>query len=150
METHESRDTVGVTSPGNVAQHRCLNAAFNERDADALVAICDPLVEIHSVFTAVGGAIYTGHEGARQWLDDIIEAWTGFQVSDDVYFDLPEQTLAFVVLRGTGSVSGAEVLMPYAQVMRWRHGQCTWFKAYANRDDALGDLGVSEENLEPC
>ncbi len=137
-------------SQSNVARHRRLNSAFNARDAEAPVAVCDPQIEIHSVFTAVGGAIYRGHEGARQWLGDIVEAWTGFHVEDEAYFDLVEQSLAFVTLRGTGSVSGAEVVMPYAQVMRWRDGRCAWFKAYAHRDDSLRDLGVSEENLKPC
>ena len=134
-------------SPENVARHRRLNAAFNARDDDALVSICAPEIEIHSVFSAVGGALYQGHAGARAWLRDIAEAWTVFRVDDEAYFDLAEQTLAFVALRGRGSVSGAEVVMPYAQVMRWRGGRCHWFKAYAHRQDALGELGIQEDAL---
>jgi len=128
---------------------RRLNAAFNARDPDALIAVCDPTIEVHSVFTAVGGATYQGHEGARRWLGEIVEAWSEFHVVVEATFDLGEQTLAFVVLHGRGSVSGAEVVMPYAQVMRWREGRCVWFKAYAHREDALSDLEVSEDTLEP-
>jgi ketosteroid isomerase-like protein len=129
--------------------HRSLNAAFNGRDPDALVAVCDPTIEIHSVFTAVGGATYWGREGARSWLRDIAEAWTEFHVEVEQMFDLGERTLAFVVLHGRGSMSGAEVVMPYAQVMRWRDGGCVWFKAYAHREDALSELGVSWDTLGP-
>jgi ketosteroid isomerase-like protein len=136
-------------SRDNVDRHRRLNAGFNERDSDVLVAVCGPNVEIHSVFTAVGGATYHGHTGARKWLTDIAEAWSEFHVEVEAIFDLDECTLAFVVLHGRGSVSGADVVMPYAQVMRWRDARCVWFKAYAHREDALGDLGVSEDALEP-
>jgi hypothetical protein len=39
--------------------------------------------------------------------------------------------------------------MPYAQAMRWRAGYCIHFKAYAHREDAIRDLGLSEDALEP-
>jgi hypothetical protein len=52
------------------------------------------------------------------------------------------------VLHGRGRQSGAEVVMPYAQVMRWRAGYCVHFKAYAHREDALSELSVSEPELE--
>ena len=132
----------------NVELHHRLNAAFNARDAKALLSVCDSAIQIHSVFAAVGGALYQGHDGARKWLADIVEAWSEFRVEAEAYFDLGEQTLAYVVLHGRGSVSGADVVMPYAQVMRWGGGRCIWFKAYADREDAVADLGVSEEALE--
>jgi hypothetical protein len=39
--------------------------------------------------------------------------------------------------------------MPVVAMMRWRNGLCVYFKTYTNKEDALGDLGVSEEALEP-
>jgi hypothetical protein len=39
--------------------------------------------------------------------------------------------------------------MSYAQVMKWRGGLAVYFKGYAHKEDALGDLGVSEHTLEP-
>jgi hypothetical protein len=39
--------------------------------------------------------------------------------------------------------------MPYAHVMRWRDGLIVYFKAYVQREDALRDLGLSEDALEP-
>jgi ketosteroid isomerase-like protein len=135
-------------SQENIELHRSLNAAFNERDADALVAVCDPSIEVHSMFAAIGGAIYQGHDEVRKWLRDIEEAWSLFRVESEAYFDLGEDTLAFVVLNGRGRQSGAEVVMPYAQVMRWRVDRYIYFKAYAHREDALTELGVSEDTLE--
>ena len=39
--------------------------------------------------------------------------------------------------------------MPVAHVFRWRDGLAIYFKAYVHREDALTDLGVSEDQLEP-
>jgi hypothetical protein len=39
--------------------------------------------------------------------------------------------------------------MPIAQVARWRDGLLVYVKGYADREDALSDLGVSEDELEP-
>ena len=67
----------------------------------------------------------------------------------EAYFDLGEHTLAFHVLHAHGSHSGAEVTMPVAHVWRWRDGLAIFFKGYAHRADALRDLGVSDDELEP-
>jgi hypothetical protein len=65
------------------------------------------------------------------------------------YLDLGEHALAFDALHGRGRQSGAEVTLPGAAVTRWRSGQCVYIKAYAGRQQALGDLGASEDALEP-
>ncbi len=39
--------------------------------------------------------------------------------------------------------------MPVAQVVRWRDDLCVYFKSYADREDALRDLGLSADELDP-
>jgi ketosteroid isomerase-like protein len=137
-------------SKENVDVHRRIYEALNAGDAEALVAICDRNVEVQSVFAAVGGAVYHGHDGARKWQADLEEAWGGeFRVEIEAYFDLGERTLVFGVLHGRGGQSGAMVAMPAAGVATWRDGLCVSHKAYVDKDDALRDLGVSEDALEP-
>ena len=134
----------------NVEFHRRVYRALNARDEEALVALCDQRIEVHSVFAAVGGAVYHGHSGVRTWRRDLEETWgSGFRVEPEAFFDFGEHTLVFVVLRGRGGQSGVEVAMPAAGVARWRDGLCVSHKGYAHKGDALGDLGVSEEALEP-
>jgi ketosteroid isomerase-like protein len=134
----------------SVDLHRRIYEAFNARDVDALVALCDPSVVVESVFGAVGSAVYHGHDGVRSWQEDLEEAWGDeIRVEVDVYFDLGEQALAFDALHGRGRKSGAEVALPGAAVTKWSAGRCVYFKAYADRDEALGDLGVSASKLEP-
>jgi ketosteroid isomerase-like protein len=138
-----------VTSE-NVESTRHFYEAINTGNPDALVALCDPDIEVHSVFAAVGGAVYHSHDGARRWVRELQEAFGGrFRVEVETYFDLGEHTVAFGALHGRGGQSGAEVAMPAAGVTRWRDGLCISQKAYARRDDALRDLGVSEDALEP-
>jgi ketosteroid isomerase-like protein len=57
--------------------------------------------------------------------------------------------LVFFVVRGRGKRSGAEVTMLMAELTRSRDGRIAYRKGYADREDALRDLGVSEDELEP-
>lgn len=137
-------------SEENVDLHRRIYQAFNAGDVDALVALAAPSIAVQSVFAAVSGVVYHGHDGVRSWRRDLEEAWGDeIRVEAEAYFDLGEKTLAFDVLHGHGRQSGAEVALPGAAVTRWRDRQCIQFKAYADREKALRDLGTSEDALEP-
>jgi ketosteroid isomerase-like protein len=133
----------------NVELHRRLIEAFNARDIEAYISLTDPRSELHSVVSVVGGGVYHGHAGVRKYFRDFEDAWGDhIRIEPEAYFDLGEHTLTFQVLRGRGSHSGAEVAMPMAAVARWRDGLMVYLKAYG-REDALSDLGVSEDELEP-
>ena len=132
-----------------VLQHRLIEA-FNARDIEAYIGLCDPEVEVHSTFAAVGGTAYRGHEGVRRWWRDLEDAWGGkIRIEPEVYFDLDEHTLAFYQLHGRGRQSGAEVAVPGAAVQKWLNGLSVYIKGYAHREDALRDLGVSKDALAP-
>jgi ketosteroid isomerase-like protein len=139
-----------TTSSKNVELHRSFIDAFNARDTAGMIACCGEQVEFHSLFAAVGDTVYHGHDGLRRWHRDLQDAWgEQIRIEPEALFDLGEQTLAFNVLYGRGRQSGVEVAMPYAQLMRWRDGSIVRFKAYAHREEALNDLGVTEDELEP-
>jgi ketosteroid isomerase-like protein len=114
------------------------------------IAYCDPRIELNSSVTVPGGAVYRGHDGVRSWHRDLEDVFgEEIRVEPEAYYDLGERTMSFHLLRGRGSRSGAEVAEPYAHVCRWRDGLIIYFKGYAHREDALTDLGVSEDDLEP-
>jgi ketosteroid isomerase-like protein len=135
-------------SQENVELHRRASVAYNTHDQKAFIAHLDPSIEFHSAF-ALGGGVYRGHDGVREYLRDLEDAW-GNEIRGEVeaFFDLGDYTLAFYVLHGRGRQSGVEVAMPLAQVARWRDGLVVYFKVYAHRGDALSDLGISEDALE--
>jgi hypothetical protein len=67
-------------------------------------------------------------------------------VDVEAYFDLGDHTtLGFAILSGRGRQSGVQAGMPIATVMRWRDGLAVYFKAYADRDDALHFAGRDRE-----
>jgi len=124
--------------------------AYNARDVDAFVVYFDPTIELHSAFSAVGGAVYHGHEGLRKFFRDFEETWGDeIHIEPEAYFDLGEQTLSCYVLHGRGLHSGVDVEMPSALVASWRDGLIVYLKAYAHREDAFAELGVTQNELEP-
>src|ERR1700737_1557383 len=136
-------------SERNIELTRRLAAMFNANDIEAFIAACDPSVEFRATIAAVGG-IYSGHDGVREYFRDLEDAWAGeIHVEPEAYFDFGEHTLLFHVLRGRGRRSGVEVEMPVALVTRWHEGLLVYLHGYAHREDALSELGVSEDDLEP-
>ena len=137
-------------SERNVELHRRWIEAFNSRDIEAVIALCDPAIEFRSVFAAVGGGVYHGHDGMRRWHRDLQEAWgEQIRLQPEAYFDLGEHTLTFFAYHARGEHSGAEVATPATSVGRWRDGLLTHLTVYLDRANALRDLGVIEDELEP-
>jgi ketosteroid isomerase-like protein len=135
----------------NVEIARAFTEAFNAHDVESLISCCDPSVEFHSTFAAVGGAVYHEHDGVRRWHRDIEEAWgEGIRSEPEAFFDLGETTLVYFALHGRGKQSGADVTLSAAAVVRFSgDGRIAYYKAYIHREDALSDLGVSDDALEP-
>ena len=136
-------------SKRNVELHRRAIKAFNARNLEAILALADSGVELHSAFAGIGGGIYNGHDGLRNYFRDYEDAWGAeIRAKPEAYFDLGEHTLFFFVMHGRGQHSGAEVAMAVTQVARWRDGLLVYLKSYMRREDALSDLGVAEAELE--
>ncbi len=135
----------------NIELGRRWLAAFQERDIEALIALVDPSIELHTLVMAEAGGVpvYRGHDGYRAWLRDLDEVWEDLQFELERYFDLGEHTLVVGVQRGRGRQSGVPIEMPLTTVVRWREGRVVYSKSYLHLEDALRDLGVSEDGLEP-
>jgi ketosteroid isomerase-like protein len=133
----------------NVELTQRLVEAFNARDIEAVAALCDMQIEFDSALSGVGD-IYRGHDGLRRYFQDLEDAWGDeLRREPDAYFDLGERTLSFYVAHARGKQSGVELAQPAAVAVRWRDGLCVYIKNYAHKEDALSDLGVSEDTLEP-
>lgn len=57
---------------GTIAQQ--FIEAFNRRDAEGLVALVDPTFEWHPSVLVGGRRKYRGHQGVRQWVEDLARA----------------------------------------------------------------------------
>jgi ketosteroid isomerase-like protein len=137
-------------SERNIELTRRILDVWSSRDIDALIACCDPGIEWNSTFAAVGGAVYHGHDGLRSYQRDMEDAWgDDIRLEPELYFDLGEQTLSYHVVHGRGKHSRAVVEMPMVAVFGWRDGLLVYFKGYTDREGALRELGVSEDELDP-
>jgi ketosteroid isomerase-like protein len=87
-------------SKANVEVVRRWTEAFNAHDIGKVLSYCDPDVEFHSTFAAVGGADYHGHPGVRKWHQDLEETWGEIRSELETIYDLGEHVLTFTVLRG--------------------------------------------------
>lgn len=135
-------------SEHDVELHRRWIEAFNARDIEAQISYLDPSIEYQPTFAAADGTAYHGHDGFRRWHRARWETWDQFRTDPEAYFDLGEQILMFAAFHARGRGSGVEVAMPMAQVSRWREGRMVYAKGYADRADALRDLGVTEDDLK--
>lgn len=66
-----------MTEPPETRVGRLFNA-FNQRDADEIVALCSPRMEFFALTAEEvgrGGAPYVGPEGLRDYLDDVEQLW---------------------------------------------------------------------------
>jgi ketosteroid isomerase-like protein len=72
---------------GNVEIVRRAFVAFEQRDADALVALCAPDIVFEPVTArlAGGGEDYRGHEGMRRYLDDVARVWQELRPTPETY-----------------------------------------------------------------
>jgi hypothetical protein len=142
-------DTPHVVSERYVELSRCFVAALNARDIDAMLAVCDPSIELHSAIGAIEG-VYQGHEGVRRWRRDNVNVWgEEISIEPEALFDLGQHMLLFYVARGRGLSSGAEVAMHGAAVAKWRDGLMTYLKGYRDRENTLRDLAVTDAELQP-
>jgi ketosteroid isomerase-like protein len=136
-------------SESNVELARRAIETYNAHDVEQAIALCDPRIEVHAEFDP-DSLVYHGHDGVRTLFRVLADVWGDeLRVEPEAYFDLGKHTLTFEVLHARGRQSGAEVAMPAAQVFRWHDGLAIRWTAYAHREDALRDLGVNEDELEP-
>jgi ketosteroid isomerase-like protein len=137
-------------SKQNIELHRRALEAFNARDVEAFIAYVDPSSEYYPVLATLDGVtVYHGHAGVRSWFADFQDVWGEIRVEPEAYFDLGELTILSYVLRARGRQSDVEVTMQFTQVAKWRDNLMVYVKVYTSREEALADLGVSEDELEP-
>jgi ketosteroid isomerase-like protein len=125
--------------------HRIMDA-LSRRDLSRLIALSDPDVEWYSLFASLGekGGVYRGHEGTRQYMSDLGDAWEIMRA--DVEDGLEVGNVAVLVgrihYRGRGS--GVETESPAGWVLKFRQGNLIRFRAFREPEQALESVGLRE------
>ena len=128
----------------NVDLGRQLMDALSRRDLPSVVAMSDPDVEWHSFFAEVGsGGVYRGHEGARQWMSDLDEAWQIVDAEVDDGLAIADLAVLVGRIHYRGKGSGVESHADAGWVLRFRAGKVIRFRAFRDPVEALESVGLS-------
>jgi ketosteroid isomerase-like protein len=122
---------------------RELFEAFGRRDAAAVLALCDPDVVFVPPTGRLAGrdAPYRGHDGLRQYLDDVARVWQELRSEPDEYLELDDRVLCTgrVYAWGVGRVIDA----PAGWVWRLRDGLVVEGHVYETRRAAYEAVGLA-------
>ena len=88
--------------------------------------------------------IYSGAEGANQFLAEWADAWDDWALAAEDYIDAGECVVVIVNQQGRSKATGIPVDMRFAQVWSFRDGQAIRMQMYSSVDEALEAAGLSE------
>ena len=134
-------------SQENIEAFKRSSEAFNSRDVEAALEELDPEVEWHPrMAKLVGGeaTVSRGHEGVREMLRDLEEAFDEIHGEFAEIRDLGDRLLAIGRLRNRGKGSGAEVESPVAYVVEFKNRKAIRVRTYLDPKEALEAAGLQE------
>jgi ketosteroid isomerase-like protein len=117
--------------------------AVTDGDVEAAVALADPEIEFLSVL-AVSGRAYRGHDGVRQYFEDVASAWAEWRVEVHRIAAAPDGRVVIVMtMHFRGKESGAALSASSAHVWTLKDGKLLRNQPYRDHEQALRAAGVS-------
>jgi ketosteroid isomerase-like protein len=130
-----------VPTKGEEAASRFADAVTSG-DREAAVAHCHPEVEFDSVL-GIGGRAYLGHDGIREYFDDIAAAWKEWTVEVERVAEAADGRVAIVMtMHARGKGSGAGLAERTAHIWTLRDGMLLRNEPYRRPEEALRALGL--------
>jgi hypothetical protein len=131
-------------SQENVELYRRGIEAFNRRDLATFLALADPDVVGISRVLAIEGSVYRGHDGTREWWNDLLGVFPGFTIEIVWVRDAGHLTVS--ELRNSADREGSAVPLEDRvwQVSEWRDGLVVRWEMFERERDALEAAGLSE------
>ena len=134
-----------MARPDDLELARAAWGAFNARDAEALVALCAPDVEVGTLLTAADGETRRGHEGVRDLFAQQDEAFSHLHGE----IGEPERHHDWLVLEGRmvgrGRASGVEVAIDFAQAARIEDGLVKAWHFFRSREEAEAAIDALDQ-----
>jgi ketosteroid isomerase-like protein len=121
--------------------------AGNRGDVETLLGVLDPEVAWHSALHALLGGeatVYRGHDGVREMLRDLYEAFDEIHIEISEIRDLGDRLVAIGSTRARGNASGADVESPIGFVTELKNGKAISIRGYLDPKEALEAAGLSE------
>jgi ketosteroid isomerase-like protein len=134
-------------SEENVEVVRRTADAYNRGDIDAVLEDVDPEIEWHPLLpTLLWGeaTVYRGHEGVRQVVRDLDEAFTELEAEQSEFRDLGDQVIAIGRFRARGRESGAKTETAIVWLVEFKNGKAMRVREYLDPNEALKAAGLRE------
>ena len=114
------------------------DAAFSGED-DAFLAGLSPEVEWVPLLAVLEGRVYRGHDGVREWLEELRHAWEVFEPIMEEFQDLGDgRYLVLGRWRVRARTSGVELqTQPASWLIQVREGKVARLQTFTNRQEAL-------------
>jgi ketosteroid isomerase-like protein len=120
-------------------------AAFNRRDMDAGLARLHPDIEIVPFAAALEGRSYSGREGVRHWLTEVLTlTWDRFETLPEAYRKAGDQLIVYGHWSARVRASGTEIEMPATWVIEIRDGLISRWETFTDRAEAHRKAGLDE------
>jgi ketosteroid isomerase-like protein len=102
--------------------------------------------EIEWVFIDLEGKplVYRGHDGVREWLEAVREAWEDLWWEPDRLIDSGDHVVALVTAHLRGRGSGMDLELPLGNLWEIQNGLAVRFEMFLKPDDALRAVGLDE------
>ena len=121
---------------------RAFAEAITAGDMDLALEVCHPEIEFLSVL-AVSGRRYIGHDGIREYFDDIHSAWSEWRVEVHRIVPGPDGRVAIVMnMHVRGKESGAILTERTDHVWTLKDGRLLRNEPFREPGAALRELGI--------
>ena len=118
--------------------------AINSGDRGAALEVCHPEIEFDSML-GIGGRTYLGHDGIREYFDDIESAWDRWTVEVDQLVEGPDGRVAIVMtMHARGQGSGLTLAERTAHIWTLKEGRLVGNQLFREPERALQELGVQD------
>jgi len=118
--------------------------AFNRRDVEGLLALCEPDVEVHSLMTEAERADYRGFDGVRDWLGAVLDVFPDWCPTPGEVRDHGCGLVSPFTVTATARASGAPVDQRYWMAAQLSEaGRLRRFGFYRSEALALEAAGVA-------
>jgi ketosteroid isomerase-like protein len=127
-----------VTAGSNVEIVRDAFEAYERRDFEGVLALCDPDIVVHDPGRT--GAVFRGHDALMRFWQEWLESWDEYTVVPTEVTEADDEI--FVACRQTGraKLTGIEISQDLFQVFRFRSGRIVEYRLYAERGPALDSM----------
>jgi ketosteroid isomerase-like protein len=119
--------------------------AVGRRDLATFLEVTDPHVEWHTSLAVISeGGAYHGHDGVRQFVRDLSEAFELFEATIDAVLPVGDLVLAVGRLTYRGKTSGLAESERFGWIFRFQEGKVVYIRAFRDPERVLAAVGLSE------